>query len=104
MKKIYKGKMLYFTRRLRELFGEEISINGENSGLHVAVTFHKHHFDRLFEEILLQNGLSIDLLTDYQQNPWQETNTLIFGFGNLEIKEIETGLKRLRELLNKDMK
>lgn len=104
MKKIYKGKMLYLTRRLRELFGEEISINGENSGLHVAVTFHKHHFDRLFEEILLQNGLSIDLLTDYQQNPWQETNTLIFGFGNLEIKEIETGLKRLWELLNKDMK
>lgn len=103
MKKIYKSKMMYLTSRLRELFGEEISINGENSGLHVAVTFHKHQFDRLFEETLQQNGLSIDLLTDYQKNPWQETNTLIFGFGNLEIKEIETGLKRLRELLNKDM-
>jgi Transcriptional regulators containing a DNA-binding HTH domain and an aminotransferase domain (MocR family) and their eukaryotic orthologs len=100
MKKIYKSKMLYITSRLRELFGEYILINGENSGLHIAVTFQNYRFDKHFEEILLQNGLSIDLLTDYQQNPSGETNTLIFGFGNLEIQEIETGLQRLKEVLN----
>ncbi|QHQ63368.1 aminotransferase class I/II-fold pyridoxal phosphate-dependent enzyme [Anaerocolumna sedimenticola] len=100
MKKIYKSRMLYITSRLRELFGDEISINGENSGLHIAVTFLNYRFDEHFAEILLQNGLSIDLLTDYQQNPSQETNTLIFGFGNLNREVIEDGLQRFKEVMN----
>lgn len=99
MKKIYKSRMLYITSRLRELFGDEIYINGENSGLHIAVTFTNYRFDEHFSDILLQNDLAIDLLTDYQQNPSRETNTLIFGFGNLEVKEIENGLQRFKEVI-----
>ena len=100
MKKIYKSRMIYITSRLRELFGDEISINGENSGLHIAVTFMNYRFGEHFAEILLQNSLSIDLLTDYQQNPSQETNTLIFGFGNLDRKVIEDGLQRFKEVMD----
>lgn len=99
MKKIYKSRMLCITGRLKELFGEEIHINGENSGLHIAVIFKNHRFDGLFSEMLLQNGLSIDLLMDYRQNPSKDTNTLIFGFGNMERKEIEDGLQRLKEII-----
>ncbi len=99
MKKIYKSRMLYITSRLREFFGEEIHINGENSGLHIAVTFANYRFDEQFRKKLLQNHLSIDLLTDYQQNPTKETNTLIFGFGNLEKEEIEKGLQLLNEVI-----
>ncbi len=98
MKKIYKSRMLYITSRLRELFGDEISIYGENSGLHIAVTFMNYGFDEHFSEILLQNGVAIDLLTDYEQKQCKETNTLIFGFGNLELKEIEKGLQRFKEV------
>ena len=99
MKKIYKSRMIYITGRLKELFGEEIHIYGENSGLHIAVRFQKHRFDRHFSRKLIQNGLSVDLLTDYEQNPSGDTDTLIFGFGNLERKEIEDGLQRLKETI-----
>ncbi len=100
MKKIYKKRMLYITNRLKELFEDEININGENSGLHIAVTFMNYRFDAHFAEILLQNGLAIDLLTDYHQNPSQETNTLIFGFGNLELEVMEKGLERFKEVMS----
>lgn len=100
MKKIYKSRMVYITSRLKELFGDEIHINGEHSGLHIAVVFRNHRFDADFPEKLLQNGLSIDLLTEYQQNPSGDTDTLIFGFGNLEREEIETGLQRLKEVID----
>jgi Transcriptional regulators containing a DNA-binding HTH domain and an aminotransferase domain (MocR family) and their eukaryotic orthologs len=100
MRKLYKSRMLYITSCLRKLFGDEIRINGENSGLHIAVSFKKYRFDKRFTEILLQKGLSIDLLTDYQQNHAQSTDTLIFGFGNLGLKEIEIGLQRLKEALH----
>lgn len=30
----------------------------------------------------------------------QETNTLIFGFGNLELEMIESGLQRLKKVMN----
>lgn len=100
MKKIYRSSMLYLTNRLRELFGDEISINGESSGLHIAVTFKNYRFDDRFTELLLKNGVSVDLLTDYQQNPTPDTDTLIFGFGNLERKQMETGLQRLKEVLS----
>jgi GntR family transcriptional regulator/MocR family aminotransferase len=100
MKKSYRSKMLFITNRLRELFVDEISINGENSGLHIAVSFKSYRFDGKFAKLLLQNGISIDLLTEYQHNPAQDTNTLIFGFGNMEPKEMETGLLQLKEILN----
>ena len=99
MKKIYKSRMIYITGRLKELFGDEIHILGENSGLHIAVRFQKHRFDRHFSRKLIQHGLSVDLLTEYEQSPSGDTDTLLFGFGNLEQKEIEEGLRRLRKII-----
>jgi hypothetical protein len=43
--------------------------------------------------------LFIDLLSDYQQKSTKDTNTLIFGFVNMEPKEIEIGLLKLQDIL-----
>lgn len=100
MKKIYSKKVQYLTDKLRDKFGEDITIYGEKSGLHIAVLFHKYRFNREFTQILLQHKVDIDLLTEYQLKSKQDTNILIFGFGNLSTKEMDIGLNRFYKALS----
>ncbi len=100
MCKQYKKKMQCLIRVLNEQFGENIRINGMNSGLHIAVVFPGREFNRESTAVFSQHGLGIELLTDYMLEKADTCNTLILGFGNLSEKEILEGICRLKEAID----
>lgn len=102
MTRLYKAKMSLLVKRLREIFGKRISINGEYSGLHLAVIFKDVLFSELDLPCFRSGGVEVELLSCYDYGKKiSETNTLIIGFGHLGFEEIENAVRRLFFIVEK---
>jgi GntR family transcriptional regulator/MocR family aminotransferase len=102
MNKIYKVKMAAITKYLRAVFGDtNVTINGENSGLHISVKFDDISFSGQHQQIFSSHGIRVNLCSDYAMDGKDELcDTLVLGFGHLQLDEITkavTGLKNAIE-------
>lgn len=97
-RKIYSKRHDVLINALKLHFGDDISIQGTNAGIHLLAWLNK--LDISCEDAFLQQAesMSLGLYTPtslYKQQPSQLG--LLMGYGNLSCEKIEIGVKRLHD-------
>lgn len=78
------------------------SIYGDNAGLHVLVEVESSVSEETLCQRAWEIGVEIHSLSEYRIGPAKKTPypTLLLGYGNLNEKDMERGIVRLREILS----
>lgn len=103
---IRKMRKLYFKRRnsltasLKEAFGNQISISGDATGLHLIATFENVSFDEKILFHIQQHKVKIDPVELHSIKKGLHRNKVILGYGNLTQEEIREGVCRLKQAIN----
>lgn len=99
MKRLYKGKRKILIERLNYEFGSPVKISGGSTGLYIVAEFKNVIFtDRIMNE-LLNNKVRVYRVEDHSIIKGKYKNKIILGYGNLKNREIEEGIKRIKESL-----
>lgn len=100
MRKLYLKKRNHLIDCIRHTFGNEVRITGADVGLHFIATFNNIVFtDNLIAE-LKKSGVEICALSKYCLNLSSKyKNSLIFGYGNTKIEDMEKGVKIIYGIL-----
>lgn len=106
---IKKMNSIYFKRRnkliecLKDDFGDEVSISGEEAGMHLMASFKGICFDKRLMEKIQNEKVEVTPVRKHYicdgNNDRGYDNSLIFGYGNTKVQEIEEGVRRLRRAL-----
>lgn len=99
MKRIYERKMRLLERTLRAAFGEQVTISGNSTGLHLVATFAGVTFDQSTMDRLRRAGVECDTVNEYSFEDPRFAGSLPLGYGNLTAAEIAEGVKRLAAAL-----
>ncbi|MCV4231723.1 PLP-dependent aminotransferase family protein [Virgibacillus sp. LDC1] len=97
MKKMYKKRRNALTERLQHLFGQDISILGDDAGMHLQIIFHPEPYALLPWNDTASYGFRVEPVSNYRissSSPLRSTG-IVLGYGNLSLEEIEEGLRRL---------
>lgn len=97
MRKIYGRKKEVLVASLRESFGNDLQIHGQDGGLHVLVQFDQMIPEQeLIERAKKQKILVHPLSINYAENTIPALcHTVLLGFANLSEAEIQQGVSRL---------
>ncbi|WP_024347669.1 PLP-dependent aminotransferase family protein [Lacrimispora indolis] len=105
---IRKMRKLYFRKRnhlkdcLNQTFGSRITVSGAEAGLHFVGTFDDTYIDNTLMSKIENNGLQITAIKKHYLSKEIYTpydHSLIFGYGNTKIEEMEKGVKILSSIL-----
>ncbi len=99
MKKLYRRKRETLIACLSAAFASRVTISGDATGLYVMAEFRDLEFSRDILERLEKHGVRISPVEDSAIIKGRHRNKIILGYGNLSLNEIETGVKRLQEIL-----
>ncbi|WP_235612980.1 PLP-dependent aminotransferase family protein [Paenibacillus sp. LC231] len=97
MKKMYKKRRNVMTEQLQHLFGADISILGDDAGMHLQIIFHSQPYALLPWNDTTSYGFRVEPVSNYRissSSPLRSTD-IVLGYGNLSSEEIEEGLRRL---------
>lgn len=103
-KHIYKMKRHYASKRrflidcLRNNFENKIVISGENAGIHLMAAFERDFTEDHFITFY-NNGVIVDSVEDFAMVKGHYKNRLILGYGNLNLSQLEAGVKILKQSL-----
>ena len=100
MRKNYYKKQQLLIDRLTQAFGNTIKIYGASTGMYIVVEFKDILFSEKLVEILLKNGIKIELVENHTFKKGIHQNKVIMGYGNLQLDKIEKGVERLQKCLN----
>ncbi|MEB8431264.1 PLP-dependent aminotransferase family protein [Cocleimonas sp. KMM 6892] len=98
MRKIYSRRREILISKLEEYFGDEISVEGTNAGIHLLVWFKQLDAAKEADFIQLAKNKSVGVYSAnklYQKPP--ENLGLLIGYGNSSCDQIERGIERLAE-------
>lgn len=105
---IKKVRKLYLLRRnhliqcLKAAFGERVTISGAEAGLHLVATFNEKCFDDVLLQKIERHGIQITTVSKHYLSTEVSTlydRSLIFGYGNTKMEEIEMGIKILSSII-----
>jgi GntR family transcriptional regulator/MocR family aminotransferase len=99
MKKVYLRKMEAFMDCLEAHFEDRVAFHGDCVGSYGAVEFKKTDFNGSLAERMRKNKISFDLVERHAIRKGKYRNWAIFGFGNLPVEKIRTGISRLKKAL-----
>lgn len=108
MKKVYKKRRNCLKERLHDAFGTDISVSGDEAGLHLLVQFMEPRLGRLPWKETTKFGFLVETTDEYHLTPSFPSGTtgIVLGYGNLTDKQIEEGVQRIRKFVtsyeNKD--
>ncbi|MGC6587167.1 PLP-dependent aminotransferase family protein [Paenibacillus sp. Dod16] len=97
MKKMYKKRRNVMTEQLQHLFGADISVLGDDAGMHLQIIFHPQPYALLPWNDTASYGFRVEPVSNYRissSSPLRTTG-IVLGYGNLSSEEIEEGLRRL---------
>jgi GntR family transcriptional regulator/MocR family aminotransferase len=97
MRLVYKRKMQHLVSVLRKEFKQNISIIGEQSGLHVLVKVHLKHSEEWLMERAACHGVKVYPTSIYFIKDNSDAPMIKLGFSNLSCHEIELGVKLLKK-------
>ena len=100
VKKIYRKRRDFLLKTLISLFGRKIEILGSNTGIHITVRFEGVVFTDSLIEKIRKKGVFIVRVSDHAAVPLKHMSELIFGYSNLQEKDIKKGLEALSECLS----
>jgi GntR family transcriptional regulator/MocR family aminotransferase len=100
MKNVYKKRRNLLKDRLHHIFGKEISILGDDAGMHLMVHFHSKQYALLPWKDTSSYGFLIDHSDDYKitDRPYQAG--IVLGYGNLSAEKIEEGVRRIHKFVS----
>lgn len=99
MRKVYKNKHDTIIRCLK-VFGKQITIMGENAGLHVVVKLHINIEENQLISLAQKAGIKLYGLYDYYIfPPTNYSPTLLMGYATLSEEKIKEGIDKLYNLL-----
>lgn len=102
MRKLYGHRREALLSALGESFKGGFKAFGDAAGLHMAVQFPGLKFSDSVLQLALKSGLKIASAEVHAVNKGQYEDTLLFGYGHLNDKEIREGVRLLREIVNKN--
>ncbi|SET36392.1 transcriptional regulator, GntR family [Natronincola peptidivorans] len=98
MKKVYKKRQNLLIHELKSSF-PNIKILGESTGMHLVAQWEDISFTKEHLDTLRNKGVNIHSVSEYTIHKDQHQNQLIFGYGNVEEKEMKEGIKALKEVV-----
>ena len=99
MKKIYAERRRYLINLLETNFGEDLLVSGESAGLHVLLTFRDCTFSPEDFKRFWRYGVEVDGVEDYALEKGLHRNQLVLGYGNVDIDQIDKGIKQLYQAI-----
>ncbi|MCZ0871204.1 PLP-dependent aminotransferase family protein [Peribacillus sp. AS_2] len=97
MRLVYKRKMQHLVSALKEQFGQNISIIGEQSGLYVLVKVHLKHTEEWLIQQASSHGVTVYPTSLYFIKNNTDGPMVKLGFSNLSSNEIDVGVKLLKK-------
>lgn len=100
MKKLYKKRRNLLTERLVQAFGDEISITGDEAGMHLQVLFHtQKHADLPWNDTSAY-GFRVERSEDYRIGDGSSESGIVLGYGNLASDQITEGVSRMHRFVS----
>ncbi len=103
MRKLYEHKRRHLIRCLMEAFGNQIEISGEWAGMHLLVSI-DHDLTEQKLQIMEEQGVEIDCVEDYAIIKGRNRNRIVLGYGGLTLAQIEEGIRRIKNALDREHK
>ena len=98
MRKLYNLRRQVLIRALKKCFGDRVTIVGANAGVHLMVKIKTALSDRVIIQKAAAEGIGLISARGYYLNP-QHQGEFVFGYGQLEETQIETGILKLSQIL-----
>ena len=103
MRKLYVKKRNYLIYCLNKVFKDQVTISGAEAGLHLVATFKNICFHHDLMQKIKHSGIEISsvnkhYLTNTATTPYD--HSLIFGYGNTKIEDMEMGVQILKKCLS----
>jgi GntR family transcriptional regulator/MocR family aminotransferase len=104
-KHIYRTKKLYEAKRrllihcLQQEFGEQVTISGENAGMHLLASFDRPFIHEDFHRFT-ELSVEVDGVENFALTKGSHCHQLVLGYGNLTEQQIHEGVLRLKRALD----
>lgn len=98
MKKIYRKRREALVTSLYENFHDPV-ILGQAAGMHLVVELSGVNFHDTLIEWIQKNGVMVYPVERYAIKKGIHINRIIMGYGSLTVKDIQEGVKRLKDAL-----
>ena len=99
MSKVYGEKRTALITALDEAFGGRVQVQGDASGLHVALRFPGMQFGPAFEKACREASLRVRPVSRFCVETTSHGDTLLAGYGHLKVEEIVEGVRVLKEVI-----
>lgn len=100
MRKLYLRKRNHLVDCIRHTFGNKVRITGADAGLHFIATFSNIVFTNNLIAELKKSGVEICALGKYcLKSSSLYNSSLVFGYGNTKIEDMEKGVRIIYSIL-----
>jgi GntR family transcriptional regulator/MocR family aminotransferase len=99
MRKLYDRRRQALMQAFKKYFGEQVTILGENAGLHLMVRFHTEFSDQEVVARAQQRGVKLVTSQRYYLKDALKCE-FVLGYANLTEEEISEGVLRLAQVLD----
>jgi GntR family transcriptional regulator/MocR family aminotransferase len=102
MRRLYLKKRNYLIQCLKKEFGDQVTITGAQTGMHFVATFKNVTFDEALMNKISENNIEISAMNKHyieDNSAPHIDNTLIFGYGNTKIEQMEKGIRLLADII-----
>lgn len=99
MRSLYEQRRQVLVEALNTHFGEQVTIFGENAGIHIMVKFHTHLNDETIIERAETVGVGLMSAHSTYLNSYHQ-GEFILGYAELDKIQIQEGVNRLAKALN----
>lgn len=98
MKKLYNARRLQLLALLDELFPGEVTVCGQNAGMHLVAEFHDVSFS---DELFLRLKLEGVIIVQVKKHSFLggHDHQIILGYANLDEKQMREGINTLKRCL-----
>lgn len=100
MKKVYRRRQEVLIESLLSSFGNQLVIEGQSTGMHIAVRFPGCFFNEKVLEECMEAGVKVYPVSIHSVEEGKYTDSLVLGYGNLPEERIKIGVIRLRKVLD----
>lgn len=102
MRRLYLKKRNYLIKCLKKEFGERVMITGAQAGMHFAAAFKDVIFDKALVRKIEEKNIEITPINKHyilDNSDLPINDTLIFGYGNTKIEQMEKSIRLLADII-----
>lgn len=99
MRHVYDEKRNILLKSIDITFGNSVSHWGDASGLHIVLQFPGCEFGKEFTKKCINAGIRVSTLTQYCVLENNHKDKLLLGYGHLDSKQIQEGIRALHQII-----